>query len=155
MDRIRSIIVPTDFSEPSQAAALRAATLARLDGASIHLIHALRSPLVISAGEAPLPEAAWVGMREAAQQELEAMRKGIETKGISKVTAECSDSGDVVQLIEAAAEAHDADLVVMGTHGRGGLKHAFLGSVTERTLRAAPCSVLIVQVETAHGVAPR
>jgi nucleotide-binding universal stress UspA family protein len=93
-------------------------------------------------------------MRKAAEEELEAVRKGIEANGVSKVTTDCPDSVDAVQVIAAAAEAHDADLVVMGTHGRGGLKHAFLGSVTERTLRTLDRPVLAVKEGLAKAGEP-
>ena len=52
--------------------------------------------------------------------------------------------GDPWREIEAAAEKMPADLVVMGTHGRGGLEHLFLGSVTEKLMRRLPCPVLTV-----------
>lgn len=60
-------------------------------------------------------------------------------------------------MIGDSAEDLGADLIVMGTHGRTGLTHVFLGSVAERTLRSAPCPVLTVQSpeerEAAHGPA--
>lgn len=51
----------------------------------------------------------------------------------------------VADLIRQTAAELGADLIVMGTHGRTGLAHVFLGSVAERTLRRAPCPVLTVQ----------
>ncbi len=122
MHRIRSIIVPTDFFELSQAATARAITLARLDGASIHLVHALKLPLVTIPYEVPVPAALLEGIRKAADEKLDEARRAIEGKGVSPVTMEISESGDEVQAIEAAIEAHGADLVVMGTHGRRGFQ---------------------------------
>ena len=151
MDKIRSIVVPTDFSALAEAAAVRAASLARLDGAEVHLIHALASPLLVNPYEISVPANLWGDLRQAAQEKLEQTRKAIEAKGVSTVTAQASDSQDAVGTIADAVHAHGADLVVMGTHGRGGVKHAFLGSVTERTLRTAPCSVLCVKATDARA----
>jgi len=154
MERIRSIIVATDFSAQSQAATARAVSLACLDGASIHLVHAVRFPLVVSPYEVSVPSAVWEGVRLAAQEKLEEAREAIEGKGVSTVTADIPESGDPVHVIAAAVEAHEADLVVMGTHGHSGLKHAFLGSVAERTLRTLDLPVLAVKEDTAKAEEP-
>jgi nucleotide-binding universal stress UspA family protein len=58
------------------------------------------------------------------------------------------DEGPAPHCIAGAAEEIRADLVVVGTHGHTGLKHFVLGSVAERTLRHAPCSVLTVKART-------
>lgn len=154
MHRIRSIIVPTDFFELSQAATARAITLARLDGASIHLVHALKLPLVTIPYEAPVPAAVLESIRKAAHKKLEEARRAIEGKGVSTVSAEICESGNVVQAIDAAIKAQGADLVVMGTHGRSGFQHAFLGSVAERTLRTVDCPVLAVKEAPEEAAQP-
>lgn len=154
MERIQSIVVPTDFSPFSEAAAARAATLARLDGASIHLVHAVRFPLVVAPYEASLSPAVWDEVRRAARAQLQEARKAVEARGISTVTAEIADLSEPVEAIRAAVESHGADLIVMGTHGHGGLKHAFLGSVAERTLRAAVRPVLAVKEDVARAEQP-
>ena len=154
MDPIRSIVVPTDFSELAQAATARAVTLARLDGASIHLVHALNMPLVTPPLAAPVPEAVWQDLRKAADDSLAEEREAIEGKGVGTVTAEAAEMSEAVHLIARAVEVHAADLVVMGTHGRSGFKHAFLGSVAERTLRTIDCPVLAVKESLAKARQP-
>lgn len=144
--KIQSIVVPTDFSECARAALARAVSLARLDGASIHLVHALRLPLLASPYDVAVPASVWQGMGDGARERVEALAKDLEADGISSVTAEVAE-GDPVKAIGAAVEAHHADLVVMGTHGYSGLKHAFLGSVAERVLRTLACPVLAVRDE--------
>ena len=69
--------------------------------------------------------------------------------------------GRVASVITGEAADRGADLIVMGTHGRGGLAHALLGSVAERVVRTAPCSVLTVRdasrtadIATADAVSP-
>ena len=154
MERIQHIVVPTDFSTFSEAAAARAATFARLDGASIHLVHAVPFPLIVAPYEASLSPAVWEEVRRAARARIEEARKAVEARGVSTVTAEVADSGDPVAAIGAAVESHAADLIVMGTHGHGGLKHAFLGSVAERTLRTALRPVLAVKEDVASAEQP-
>ena len=72
------------------------------------------------------------------------MASGVENPP-GKVEAHVLEGSGIADMIIGAAEEHDADLIVMGTHGRTGLAHVFLGSVAERTLRRAPCPVLTVQ----------
>ncbi len=154
MEQIQNIIVPTDFSQLSEAAAARAATIARSEGASIHLIHAARNSMVAAPYDVSLPPAVWEVVRRTAHEKLEEARKAIETKGVSTVTAEVTESGDTIDAIVAVVEAKEADLVVMGTHGRGGIKHAFLGSVAERTLRTVDCPVLVVKEDPKKAEEP-
>lgn len=61
------------------------------------------------------------------------------------------EGAGVAEMIGEVAESLGADLIVMGTHGRTGLAHVFLGSVAERTLSRAPCPVLTVQVPGDEG----
>jgi nucleotide-binding universal stress UspA family protein len=154
MDRIRNIIVPTDFSPLCESAGRRAATFATLDGATIHLVHAVRYPAVATPYEVSVPAGVWEGVRKGAQEKLEDTRKALEAEAGVTVSAEVSDATDPARAISEAVEAHDADLIVMGTHGHSGIKHAFLGSVAERTLRNADCPVLAVKEAGATAAAP-
>lgn len=120
-------------------------------GASVHLIHALSFPLVASAYEISVPTAVWEGVHRAAMEMLEEVQEAIEAKGVRTVTADLSNSRDPVQAIGDAAEEHAADLIVMGTHGHSGLKHAFLGSITERTIRSVDRPVLAVKEDTQNA----
>ena len=99
MDEIRSIVVPTDFSALAEAAAVRAASLARLDGAAVHVIHALPLPLFANPYEFSAPAHLWDNIRQAAQEKLEQTSKAIEAEGVSIVTAETFD----LQAAEARA----------------------------------------------------
>jgi nucleotide-binding universal stress UspA family protein len=148
-DPIRDIVVPTDFSDCAEAAVARAVALAKLDDAAVHLLHAVGMPIVSGSFEVSVPGAIWEGLRRGAEERLEETRKAVEAAGLATVTAEVSDGMDPARATQRAVEAHDADLVVMGTHGYGGLKRAVLGSVAERTIRSATCPVLAVKGEAA------
>ena len=95
-----------------------------------------------------------MGVRKAAEEHLERVRKKIEDEGIETVTTKIVDSSDAVKVIGRAAIVHEADLIVMGTHGQGGLTRAFLGSVAERTLRIIDCPVLAVKEAPAKAAEP-
>jgi nucleotide-binding universal stress UspA family protein len=154
MDRFLKIVVPTDFSPLSDAAAARAGSLAALDGAAVHLVHAFKFPLVVTPYEVSVPTAIWEGVRRAAQERLEEARKALEGHGARKVTAEIANSGDPADAIAAAVDAHAADLVVMGTHGHTGFKRAFLGSVAAHTLHRVTCPVLAVKQQPDEAAVP-
>ena len=78
----------------------------------------------------------------AAEEELPKWSQSVTAAGVSVETL--VESGYPVQHILARAAALPADLVVMGTHGRGGFERLVLGSVTEKVLRKAPCPVMAV-----------
>jgi nucleotide-binding universal stress UspA family protein len=152
MDKIRNIVVPTDFSPLAEAAAARAAYLARLDGAAIHLVHAMGVPMIVgTAYEISIPTAVWDDLRRTAREQLDQARKSIEASGVQTVTARISDVIDPAGAISEAVKELSPELVVMGTHGRGGIQRAFLGSVAERALRTVDRPILAVKedLETA------
>lgn len=154
MDPIRSIVVATDFSPRSKAAERRAVSLALPDQASIHLVHVLRFPLIAAPYEVTVPGAVWEGVRSAARREMEAAHKSIEAMGVATVTDEISELYDPAQVIDDVVEERQPDLVVMATHGRSGLRHVVMGSVTERTLRNVRCPVLAVKEDLEQAGAP-
>jgi len=154
MDPLRSIVVATDFSELAEAACARAASLARLYDAEVHVVHALAFPIVATPYDVSVPPNVWDDLRRAAQEPLQRTRKEIEARGVRTVTTTLADSLDAVHAIADAVRAHRADLVVMGTHGRGGLAHAFLGSVAERMLRTLDRPILGVKEDAARAAMP-
>jgi nucleotide-binding universal stress UspA family protein len=145
--KLTKILVPTDFSEHAQQALETAVSLAKPFGATIHLLHVVQLPVVPMMPEAApvVPVTFWQELREHAQRNLEKQKAKLESAG---VRCELEVIEDVPGFaISAAAERAKADLIVMGSRGLTGLKHALLGSVAERTVRAAPCPVLTVK----HG----
>ena len=148
MSDYRSFLVPYDFSPHSEAALYAATDLARRLEADLHLVHVLQRPFfafgVEPYGAAPAPPPADLeSLREGARQALGEVAEGIEVPG--KAAPHVVEGSSPADLIRELAQKLGSDLIVMGTHGRTGLAHVFLGSVAERTLRRAPCPVLCVQ----------
>jgi len=145
----RVVVVPFDFSEHSRAALCEAVDLSRRLDADLHLVHVMQSPMYLYsfayAGEAAAVSPP-IDMTEIREDALKTLRKIIaEIEFSGRIEAHVLEGANVADTVRAAAENLDADLIVMGTHGRTGLAHVFLGSVAERTLRTAPCPVLTVQ----------
>jgi nucleotide-binding universal stress UspA family protein len=115
----------------------------------LHVIHVI--PLGLAEGGAPLPYTYIETLEAEVQQGLEAYGKRVQEAGL-----ECDMMvvhGIPFQSIIDVAQDKQIDLIIMGTHGRTGLKHILLGSVAEKVVRLAPCPVLITrgQANTAES----
>ena len=149
MSDYRTFLVPYDFSSHARAALLTATDLAKRLGADLHLIHVVQSPPYASgyagiAGAATTPPVDMTGVRNDALRSLQEVADGIpEFSG--KVEPHVVEGVGIADMICVSADRLQADLIVMGTHGRTGLTHVFLGSVAERTLRSTPCPVLTIR----------
>jgi nucleotide-binding universal stress UspA family protein len=141
---VNTVLVATDFSEDAHQAVDAAMAIAKTFGARIEVVHAFQTPVpIVSPYEVVVPDGFLEQARDAAGQNL----KGV----VEKISAEGIEVGSHLAEVPAApaiarlAEDLSVDLVVMGTRGNTGLKHVLLGSVAERTIRLAPCSVLTVK----------
>jgi universal stress protein A len=135
------ILVPLDFSDSSRAALRTAAELAGPETV-LTLLHVnpLGGPVMLD-WSYQIPADELVRLTRAADDQL---RRWAEELGLPAARLELeADSGDPATVIIAYSER--ADLVVMGTHGRKGLSRLLIGSVAERVVRGAQCSVLIVR----------
>ncbi len=144
-NNIRRVLVPVDFSAASRAALWRASELASALGASLELLHVLELPAaqyLASEGYVPLPPEFRQDLKSRAGQHLE---EWLATASVpTDVHRELREGKPSVEIVEYA-RAHGSDLIVMGTHGRAGMSHALLGSVTDHVIRTAPCPVLTVR----------
>lgn len=142
--QLHTILVALDFSEPSQAALASAIELAKQSGARLVVFHAFELPIpAVSPYEVAIPTAYLDETRRAAEAQL---ARAVERAREAGVQVESRlGEGPAAHAIASAAEDAGADLLVIGTHGHTGLKHLLLGSVAERALRHAPCSVLTVK----------
>jgi nucleotide-binding universal stress UspA family protein len=141
----RRILVPRDFFPPSERALEVALDLAGRTGADLHLLHAevLHSdPVAEREGEAHAMPVSAVRDRlrqragGGAAADAETLEGDVRYEAVRDVAA--------APAILRYAEEHGVDLIVMGTHGRRGVRRLLLGSVTEEVIRAASCAVLAV-----------
>lgn len=137
------VLCPTDFSEVSTKAEAYATALADHYGASLHLLH-VDPPMPIMApyGEIPVDVRLFEEQREQALADLAAAGDRARARGVD--TATSVRGGHAAREILAVADEQAADLLVIGTHGRGGVEHLLLGSVAEKIVRKAPCPVMVV-----------
>jgi universal stress protein A len=143
------IACPVDFSAGSREALRIAAELARDWSAQLVVAHVWEPP-TWSTGEIMVAPEVIQDMIDAEEAELENWQATAKQLGAREVGTRFL-SGVAWDAILALLKDDPAiDLVVMGTHGRTGLKHVLLGSVAEKVVRLAPCPVLVVR-ERAHG----
>jgi nucleotide-binding universal stress UspA family protein len=144
--QIRTILVPTDFSEYAEYAFPWALQMAADWQAKLVLFHAAApiSPLAFP-DSVYLPELQRLETDMLADAEKR-MATFVEKKGSSAVVVETRVVvGEPVSEICQAVGREQADLIIMGSHGRTGLAHVLLGSVAERVIRHASCPVLVAR----------
>lgn len=153
MINIERILFPTDFSESSRQALPYAVALAETHDAELHLLHA--SVLHASDPANPshqFPEMA--NLQEQLEERADARMKEMIREHAPEpltVVREQHRGISAPPVILEYVEERDIDLVVMGTHGRRGLRHLMLGSVTEEVVRRAPCPVLTAREQETPG----
>lgn len=162
-DRLRHVLVPLDGSPLAEAALPLAVEIARATGATLGLVRVAdvnpTSPLAGLAGPlvAPDDELFWEmteQLRDEARAYLDSVVQGLRGSGV-RVGWEVRLGRPADELIRAA-QTTGADLIVMSTHGRGGVERWAFGSVTDEVLRSRATSVLVVpqRAARANGVAP-
>ena len=161
MIQLKRVLFPTDFSSASESAREYALTLAERFDAELHLLHVIhdwveRMPEFGMGLSVP----AWAEQGPARRRDLEesAIRQlpALTPSGWSeqhRVTIAVKEGEPFVEIVKYARE-HEIDLIVIGTHGRGAVAHALLGSVAERVVRKAPCPVLTVRPSSHAFVMP-
>ena len=143
MYRIRNILHATDFSESSGYAFQLAASLAHDYGARLTLLHVFPPPPVMVAGEIPIavpPQDTKEHLRE-----LQLQLRNVQTEYHDLVLDRKLVEGDPATEILAMADQVNADLIVLGTHGRTGLARLLMGSVAEVVSRKASTPVLLAK----------
>ncbi|MBX3203749.1 MAG: universal stress protein [Labilithrix sp.] len=140
----KTILVPTDFSEPARVALDYAVQLADKLGASVHLVHAFELPIV------GFPDGVMTISAEMASRIIDAAEKAladlVEPYKTRKIELHTSlEQADPRDGVLAVAERLRADLIVMGTHGRRGIARALMGSVAESVVRTSSIPVLTLR----------
>jgi nucleotide-binding universal stress UspA family protein len=139
---VRKILYPTDFSSYSNQAYFHAISLAEKHGASLTIVYVYNPEAPAQSGE----PADHTGRRAYWRAQLESVRPLNTTIEVQHLLLEGDPAGEIVRHVQQTG----VDLVVMGTHGRTGLERLLLGSVAEKVLRDAPCSVLVVKLPRAR-----
>jgi len=149
MSQYRKICCPVDFSEASRLAMREAADLARRFGAELALVHV--APAISAAiAEAVLAPPARHGKEDPdAPQLLTAWAREAEALAGRAVQTRLSSGRAGPEILRYAREG-GFDLMVVGGHGRSGVRHLVLGSVADELVRAAPCPVLVVRRSAAQ-----
>jgi nucleotide-binding universal stress UspA family protein len=141
MATFKHILAATDFSDASRRALGLARSMAAESGARLTVVHVCEVPGFGKKG--PIPYDVVTPVAKEAQERIDELLPYLQR---------ASPGADVLvkfgapaeQILAVAGEVH-ADLVVLGTHGRRGVAHAFLGSVAERVVRVSPVPVLTVR----------
>ena len=143
--KLKRIVCAIDFSASSDHAQGYAVGLAEVFGAELRLVHVVELPFLPTYSLAGVPNLALPveqveeGARKHMEQAVEACRAHhADTEGAVRT------GSPFVEVINYAREI-EADLIVVGTHGRTGLSHMLIGSVAEKIVRKAPCPVLSVK----------
>lgn len=152
----KTILVPSDFSASAKKAAEEAIALVQHFGGRLVFVHAIHIPAVYAIGAEPLlASIPSVSPFTPAELEPEWDAFLAELPALATVTWEkYSMEGSPVPTLLQAAEKYQADLIVMGTHGRTGLTHMLLGSVAEGVVRQASCSVLTIRPDALQFALP-
>jgi len=143
----KHILMPTDFSECSQHALEAALSLAAKYDATVSVLHVIEPARYSGAvgHEAAIDPEAYkdVGaqVKRAAVEHMQAFMANVTQPNVTSSV----ENGVPYDAVVRCAEANKCDLVVIGTHGRSGLKRFVMGSVAERVIRHSPCPVLTVR----------
>lgn len=144
MAELRRILVPTDFTETSDHALEWALDLAKRLGAAVTVLHAYEIPIVGFPDGAIIATPEIAGrIADASKAALESVMAKIQNRGVT--VDSLLREGVPWEEINAVAEGIDADLVVIGTHGRRGLTRALLGSVAENVVRTAKRPIVTIR----------
>jgi len=137
------ILLPTDGSAGMDRVIEHAGDLAAVHDATVHALY-----VIDAASFSDLPmETSWEGVRDVLEQEGETALEAVERLLDDDVPLETvAVEGSPAREIISYASNGDIDLILMGTHGRGGLDRLLLGSVAERVVRRASVPVTTVRV---------
>jgi|SRR5215470_6781521 len=142
--QIRRILVPVDFSAQADAAFEYALDLARKLDAQLTLLHVFQVPaFAFPDASVPLPAQTLIEVQNASRAQLVKLEARAR-EGRVAASSLLREGAPFVEIVRAA-RSESADLIIMGTHGRTGLRHALMGSTAEKVVRKAPCAVLVVR----------
>jgi len=141
----QTILVPTDLSEPAEAAWAHARTLAQKTGGTLVLLYVAESVLSHFGVVGLVPSVTELEEQHDIASRLKLQEMVDQAAGLGlKVRSRVAAGKPWQKIVDVAAE-EGADLIVVGTHGRTGFAREAIGSTAERVVRAARCPVLVVR----------
>jgi len=147
MSRPSRILTCTDFSDASEPAMRRAATMASDAGAELHLVHVMNpSAFIPPQMVVEFPDTAIAEVEKDVGARLEALRaRLLDALPPEKVVCAVLSHPNAASAITEYAEEHGIDTIVIGSHGRTGLERWLIGSVAEKVVRHARCDVFVIR----------
>jgi nucleotide-binding universal stress UspA family protein len=137
MIKIKKIICPVDFSGLSRKAMQYANEFAKLSDAKVFLVGVVENDPTINYSH---------GLEKERAEEEQKLAALIDEEQMAGIVADFAIyEGFAEECILDYAKRQDADIIIMGSHGRRGLKRMILGSVAEHVIRRSPCPVLVVK----------
>jgi nucleotide-binding universal stress UspA family protein len=153
MRKIKTILCPVDFFPASIWAVNYAARLASSNKASVYLLHVMTPVSDDPYSYSPYSQQLIKSARQRSTDEMQKVEQRVRNAGT--VASSRLRVGSVYDEIAREIRRLKPDLVVMGTHGRSGMKRWFLGSITEKLLRHCPVPLLVVSAAPKKPIAPR
>ncbi|MHC4480577.1 MAG: universal stress protein [Planctomycetota bacterium] len=143
--KVDRIVCAVDFSENSDYALSYAVQLARTFDAELKLLHVVELPFLPSYALAGVPDLSMPveQIQQNSRRKLDELLEDCRQR-YERTDADLRTGSPFLEIINYAREV-DADLIVVGTHGRTGLRHMIIGSVAEKVVRKAPCPVLSIK----------
>ena len=135
---LKHILVPVDFDDTSDVALAYARSLAKNFGAQLHMLHVMENLFLKPMANDPRDIETGIARRltdRLTPEERESMR------AVAVLKKSDTPADEIVKY----ANEEPIDLIIIGTHGRSGIKHLLMGSVAEKVVRTAPCPILIVR----------
>jgi len=152
---LKTILVATDFSEASAAALVYARELAHAFKSALHVLHVTDNVIAGAIGVEGYTTD-WPALQhevdDAARKQLDRIVTEEDRQTLAAKTI-VTTSNSPAEAITSYANDAQVDLIIVGTHGRGGMTHLLMGSVAERVVRTARCPVLTVRQATASSEA--
>ena len=145
----RRLLVPLDGSALAEEALPHALLIARMFNATVELLSVVPRSDLTAYPESWFPDLEYEALKEQRQRYLHDLVARLQQEGLQVVAA--LEAGDVPETIVRIAQSRAADLIVMATHGRGGITRWMLGSVAAKLLAAAPVPLLLVRVAAASS----
>ncbi|NQU08466.1 MAG: universal stress protein [Candidatus Abyssubacteria bacterium] len=147
MIKIEKILFPTDFSEHSKHAFTYALSFAKEYGARLYMLHVIEDVQYLANAymfDVPMMPS-FADMEQNRQKEMEEFIEREVADASVSVEKVIKHGRPFVEIIQMARE-ENVDLIVIATHGRGGLEHVLFGSTAEKVVRKAPCPVLSIRL---------